>query len=113
MLALTFGIVLVSNLFHGPTIPFVIQRLDMFSGIENDVELNNNNNRDLYTDHYILDRYDFNRSIFEKIFFSAPEFIIKDTSFGGSLEIQLRGWWDRSKKRSYEILNSINKIKGY
>lgn len=35
MLTLTFGIVLVSNLFHGPTIPFVVRRLNIFSGPEN------------------------------------------------------------------------------
>jgi len=113
ILVLTFGIVLVSNLFHGPTIPFVIQRLNMFSGLENVVEVNKNNKTDLYTDNYKFEGYDFNRSMFEKIFFSAPEYILKDTSFGESLEIQIQGWWNRSKRWTFEMRAHINKIKGY
>ena len=113
MLALTFGIVLVSNLFHGPTIPFVIQRLNIFSGLENVIDLNDDTHVEFYSDDYLVEGYDFNRSKMEKIFFSAPEFVVKDTSFGGRMEVQLHGWWNGVKERTKELRNTINKIKGY
>jgi CPA1 family monovalent cation:H+ antiporter len=113
MLALTFGIVLVSNLLHGPTIPFVIQRLNIFSGLENVVDLKEDHIKDLYSDDYIRGGYDFNRSTFEKIFFSAPEYLVKDTRFGGRLGLQIQGWWDVVKQRTKDLQNMINKIKGY
>jgi CPA1 family monovalent cation:H+ antiporter len=113
MLALTFGIVLISNLFHGPTIPYVIQRLNIFSGFENVIDLNEDTHVEFYTDDYLIEGYDFNRSTLEKIFFSAPEFVIKDTSFGGKLEFQFRGWWNEVKHKAEELRNRINKIKGY
>jgi CPA1 family monovalent cation:H+ antiporter len=114
MLALTFGIVLVSNLLHGPTIPFVVKRLDIFSTFETAVDLDEEAIvKTLYSDDYNNEGYDFNRSIFEKIFFSAPEYLVKDTSFGARLEMQLRTRWGEIKQQISELRNKFNKMKGY
>jgi hypothetical protein len=114
MLALTFGIVLFSNLLHGPTIPFVVKRLDIFSSFETAVDLDEEAIvKTFYSDDYKQEGYDFSRSKFEKIFFSAPEFLVKDTRFGTELEIKLRSWWGILKQRINNLQNRFNEMKGY
>ena len=113
MLTLTFGIVLVSNLFHGPTIPFVVRRLNIFSGPENLANLNEITRINLFTDNYIPEGYDFNRSVFEKFFFSAPEFLVKETDFGRGIERRFNELRDGVRLRIKELRYSIDKTKGY
>jgi CPA1 family monovalent cation:H+ antiporter len=113
MMALTFGIVLISNLVHGPTIPFVIQRLKIFTGQDSIIEHSNNNRWDSYTEEYIIKGYDYSRSKFEKIFFSAPEFFVRETNYGVNLERKLRVWWEKTKNRFLDIQNSFNNFKGF
>jgi CPA1 family monovalent cation:H+ antiporter len=91
MIALTFGVVIISNLLHGPTIPRVIRWLDLSASGEAVRDLHEDlESMEWMDERYITGTFNTRRSLFQKIFFSAPEFLVLETSFGRKLFILLQ-----------------------
>jgi CPA1 family monovalent cation:H+ antiporter len=114
MLSLTFGVVLLSNLLHGPTIPYVIQHLKIFSKEEKILQIDAEDidvsqTRILYE----VKGYKRNRPYLEKLFFSAPEYIINETKYGKSMETKINDSFHFIKATINKYWLHLKRIRGY
>jgi CPA1 family monovalent cation:H+ antiporter len=79
MVALTFGIVILSNVVQGLSMGVVIRSQKL---VEDRVSEDMLIHGVQISAHYDPEGYQFNRSVAEKLFFNAPEFFINETRFG-------------------------------
>jgi CPA1 family monovalent cation:H+ antiporter len=84
IIAVTFGIVILSNFVQGTSISVLINDWDLVSGSEHEEVMDT-----AFSEKYVSSGYDPLRSKFERIFFSAPEFFVRDTGLGSWLIIKL------------------------
>ena len=87
MIALTFGIVILSNVFQGLSIGGVIRSQKLVLDDANIEEEAGSSIR--FSELYDPEGYRFNVSFLEKILFSLPEFFINETFFGRWLSMKL------------------------
>jgi CPA1 family monovalent cation:H+ antiporter len=79
MIALTFGIVVLSNIVQGLTIGGIIHSQNLAIGEPN---LDREATLLRFNERYNPEGYRFDISLFEKILYNAPEFFINETYFG-------------------------------
>jgi CPA1 family monovalent cation:H+ antiporter len=84
MTVVSFGIVILSNVFQGMTISQVIK----IKGLVGEDEITTSEIFSL-SDNYSAEGYDPSKGIVEKLVFSAPEFFVHDTRFGSWLAGEL------------------------
>jgi CPA1 family monovalent cation:H+ antiporter len=80
MIAMTFGIVILSNVLQGISMGWVIQSQKLSLNLP---ELVHSDSGTLeLSENYNSEGYDLSKGSFEKYFFSAPEYFINETRFG-------------------------------
>jgi CPA1 family monovalent cation:H+ antiporter len=84
MSVVTFGIVILSNVFQGMSMDSLIKNKGL-AVEEKDVP----HETFSYTDNYSAEGYDPTKGFIEKLVFSAPEFFVHDTRFGSWLAREL------------------------
>ncbi|MDX1314884.1 MAG: cation:proton antiporter, partial [Eudoraea sp.] len=77
IIAITFGVVILSNFVQGTTMGTLINRWELGS-MDHSIEGWDN----IFSLDYVDSGYRPDNSLFERVFFSAPEYFIRDTSFG-------------------------------
>jgi CPA1 family monovalent cation:H+ antiporter len=77
IIAITFGVVILSNFVQGTTMSILIRDWELIREPVNELVLENT-----YSEEYVSTGYNPSKSLYEKIFFSAPEYFVKDTGFG-------------------------------
>jgi CPA1 family monovalent cation:H+ antiporter len=84
IIAVTFGIVILSNFVQGTSINLLINDWGLISESEHKELFDNT-----FSEEYVSIGYNPSRSKFERMFFSAPEFFVKDTGFGSWISTKL------------------------
>jgi len=77
IIAITFGVVILSNFVQGTTMGTLINDWKLRS-LDHSIEGWDN----IFSNDYVDSGYSSEKSLFERLFFSAPEFFIRDTRFG-------------------------------
>ena len=77
IIAITFGIVILSNFVQGTSLNFLVNDWDLISEKVPE-ELSDN----LFSEKYVSTGYDSEKSLVERGLFCAPEFVVRDTDFG-------------------------------
>jgi hypothetical protein len=91
IVALTFGVVLLSNMVQGLTISPVLKRLNLSLSVNTSkVEAPKPETPPTSRGRYSTVLYEPDKPSFEKLFFSSPEYFIMETRFGGWIANRLR-----------------------
>jgi CPA1 family monovalent cation:H+ antiporter len=110
IVALTFGVVLLSNIVQGLTISPVLKKLNLALPKFNVGEdLSHREIPPNFEGNYSTKGYQPDKPRFEKLIFSSPEYFVMETRFGGWIADRLRGLLELMNRYS---MNSMHKRAG-
>lgn len=90
LIALTFGVVLISNVIQGLSIPGVIKHLNISEVDDSSYHISDGRGENLMKLKYSPEGFDASRPRLEHIIFSGPEYFIFETRFGVWFVVQLQ-----------------------
>jgi CPA1 family monovalent cation:H+ antiporter len=99
IIAITFGVVILSNFVQGTSMSILINDWGLTSEVING-EFSDN----VFSEEYVSSGYNPTKSLAEKVLFSAPEYFVRDTGFGSWVTTRLVFMIDYLNKYSIDFI---------
>ena len=113
IIALTFGVVILSNFIQGTSMGLFVNQWNLLCEPSDDLVSENR-----FSEDYISDGYAPSKNVCERVFFCAPEYIVRDTTLGSWVSnklVMIIGYLDRNSIEAFpdKTLSIFKRITNY